>query len=145
MLVEQFCNARCGDRKSRVCPDNPGLGIVTEQNEQRLFVAMRVEVKVSVRREIHHLLDPFRLRRLSVDMEFSDAAVGAARVLVLDQLEDRRIAEPGLYVVAHAIRPDEGFTFSSGQAASASSCVPLFGRLLAIMPMMPLRRNTSRT
>src|SRR5262245_40273443 len=107
MLVEQLRNPSGGDRKSRVSPDDPRLGIVTKQDEQRLLVAMRVDVQVSLDGEINDLFHPFRFRRLSVNMEFSDAPVKAARIFILDQLEDGRIAKPGLDVAAHAIGPDE--------------------------------------
>src|SRR5262245_25778172 len=107
MLVEQLRNPSGGDRKSRVSPDDPRLGIVTKQDEQRLLVAMRVEVQISFDGEIHDLFHPCRFRRLSVNMKFSDAAVKATRIFVLDQLEDGRIVEPGLDVAAHAIRSDE--------------------------------------
>ena len=95
-------------------PDDAGLGIVTEQDEQRLFVAMRVQIEIPLDREIDHLLDPIVLRRLSVNVEFADAAVVAARVFALDQFEDRRIVEPGLDVAAHAIGPDERHHFQLG-------------------------------
>ena len=41
-------------------------------------------------------------------MKFADAAVIAAFEFVLHEIEDEGIAEPGLDVGAHAIRPDEG-------------------------------------
>src|SRR5262245_27620305 len=111
MLAEQFRDAGGRHREACMCPDDPGLGIVTEKDEKRLLVAMRVEVQIFLDGEIHDLLDPFRFCRFSVDMEFSDTAIGAARVLLLDQLKDRRIVEPGLYIVAYAIRPNERHDF----------------------------------
>ena len=52
---------------------------------------MRVQVKTPLNSEINHLLDPIGFRRLPVYMEFADTAVVAARVLALDQFEDRRM------------------------------------------------------
>jgi hypothetical protein len=72
---------------------------------------MSVQVEVPLDRKIHHLLDPIGFRRLSVNVKFADAAIVPACVLALDQLENRRIVEPGLHVVAHAIGPDERHHF----------------------------------
>src|SRR5262245_21400451 len=111
MLAEQFRDAGGRHREACMCPDDPGVGIVTEKDEKRLFVAMRVEGKILLDGESHARLYPCRFRRFSVDMEFSDTAVGAARVLLLDQFKDRRIVEPGLYIVAYAIRLNERHDF----------------------------------
>ena len=79
-------------------PDDPGLRIVPEQEQQRFLVAVRMQPKVALDREVDDLLDLCARRRLAVDVEFADAAIIAALVFRLDQLPDRRIVEPGLDV-----------------------------------------------
>src|SRR5262249_29257277 len=90
-----------------MCPYDLDLRIVAEQDQQCLFVAMSMQIQVTLDGEVDHLLHPVRLCRFSVDVEFADAAVIAARIFLPDELEDCRIVEPGLDVVAHPVRPDE--------------------------------------
>ena len=52
VLVEKFCDAHGRDRKSGMRPDDAGLGIVTEQDEERLFVTMRVQIQVLADRSL---------------------------------------------------------------------------------------------
>src|SRR5262245_33387917 len=66
-----------------------------------------MKIQVSLDGKVDHLLHPIRLGGFSVDVEFADAAIVAQRIFFLDEIENGRIVEPGLDVVAHAIGPDE--------------------------------------
>ena len=90
-----------------MCPDDSRVRIVLEQNKQGFFVTVRMQIQVTLDGEVDHLLHPVRLGGFSVDVEFTDAALVAARILILDEIEYRRIVEPGLDVIADAIGPDE--------------------------------------
>ena len=64
--------------------------IVGEQVQQRRLVAMAMQIEVALDREIDDLLDQRAGRGVAGDVEFADAAVVAALVFVLDQVEGRR-------------------------------------------------------
>src|SRR4029078_9351218 len=66
-----------------------------------------MQIQVTLDGEVDHLLHPVRSGRLSINMEFADPTVIAAGIFFLDELENRRIVEPGLDVAAHAIGTDE--------------------------------------
>ena len=77
-------------------------------------IGMGVQIEVVGDGEIDGLLHPLAFGRLARDVEFADAAVIAAFELVLHEVEDEGIAEPGLDVGAHAIGPDEGDDLQAG-------------------------------
>src|SRR5262245_60690417 len=104
-----------------------------------------MKIQVSLDGKVDHLLHPIRLGGFSVDVEFTDAAIVAQRIFFLDEIENGRIVEPGLDVVAHAIGPDEWHDLELGPFCVHELMRAVLGRLVAMMPVMPLRRKTSRT
>ena len=107
IFLQQFRDARRRNRKAGMRPDDLGARIVRKQNQQRFLVAMGVQIEVALNGEVDRLLDPGAGGGLAGEMEFADAAVIAAFVFALDQIEDRRIVEPCLDVGAHPVGPDE--------------------------------------
>src|SRR5262245_28129194 len=88
-------------------PDDLGAPIVREQNQERRLVAMGEKIEITSGGKVDDLLDQWCLRGIPVNVELADAAEIAAFVFGLDQVVDRGIGRPVLYVVARAIGADE--------------------------------------
>ncbi len=88
-------------------PDDLRAPVVAHQDFDGLIVGVSVKVEIVGDREVHGLLDPLGGRGLAREMKLTDAAVVAALELILHQIEDRRIVEPGLDVGADTVRPNE--------------------------------------
>src|SRR5262245_59057799 len=84
IALEQLAHARRRRRKAGMGPDDLGLRIVPEQDEERRLVAMGEEIKIARGGEVDDLLDQRALCGIAVDVEFADAAEIAALVLGLD-------------------------------------------------------------
>ena len=87
--------------------NEPFREALKREMKQRGLVAVRMKIEIALDRKIDDLLHQRTRRRLPVDVEFADAAIIAAFVFFLDQIGREWIAEPGLDVGAHAIRPNE--------------------------------------
>jgi hypothetical protein len=80
MFVEELSDSCGRNRKSGVCLNDTGFGVMAKKDKQCLFVTMSVHIEIPLHREIDHPLDPFGFDGLAVDVEFADAAVIAAGV-----------------------------------------------------------------
>src|SRR5262249_49690142 len=92
-------------RESGMRPDD--LGVACEQNQKRRLVAMGEKIEITSGGKVDDLLDRWRLRGITVNVELADAPEIAAFVFGLDQVVDRWIGRPILHVVARAIGANE--------------------------------------
>ena len=88
-------------------PDDLRTRIVPHQDLDGFVVGVGVQIEIVGDGEIDDLLHNFGIGRLTRQMEFADAAIVAAFEFLLDEVEDQGIAEPGLDIGAHPVRPDE--------------------------------------
>src|SRR6185295_2521436 len=88
IAVEQLAHPRGRDRKSGMCPDDPRLGVVAEQGQQRFLVAMRVQPEIALDREVDDLLHPRSGGPPPVDAALAAAALLATPVQGLEQVKD---------------------------------------------------------
>jgi hypothetical protein len=75
---------------------------------------MGKKIEVALGGKVDDLLDQLSLRSLTVNVKLADATKIAALVFSLDQIVDRGIGRPILYVIARAIRTDERHHPKSG-------------------------------
>src|SRR5437660_6818510 len=75
---------------------------------------MGKKIKVALSGKVDDPLDQLSLRSLTVNVKLADATKIAAFVLGLDQIVDRGVGRPILYVVARAIGADERHHPKSG-------------------------------
>src|SRR5262245_54392407 len=107
ICLQQLPHPPCRRRESGMRPDDLGAAIVGEQNQERGLVAMGKKIEITSGGKVDDLLDQRCLRGITVNVELADAAEIAAFVFGLDQVVDRGIGRPVLYVVARAIGADE--------------------------------------
>ena len=77
------------------------------QDFERRIVDVRMQPKCMPAREFHRAPDDVARGRLATQMELANADVIAASILLLEQFQYGRVAEPALHIVAHAVRAEE--------------------------------------
>src|SRR6266511_817041 len=106
---------------------------------------MGKKIKIALGGKVDDPLDQLSLRSLTVNVELADATKIAALVFGLDQIVDRGVGRPILYVVARAIGADERHHPKSGSFGVDELMRTLVRTAVRQDPRDLLRRKISST